>query len=105
MSELSIQYTKTDDGAAIAYAVAGHGPPMVRMHAFVTTFATEWRDPVFGVFHHEMSAQYQTLLYDGRGSGMSQRDAADMSMEARLRDLDAVIRAAGFSELVLYGYE
>ena len=105
MTELSIQYTTTDDGARIAYAIVGDGYPLVRMEAIVTPFSSGWRDPEFGVSPRRYSEHYQLVMYDGRGWGLSQRDATDFSLEARLKDLDAVVRATGQRELALYGYE
>ena len=105
MTDLNIQYTTTDDGAGIAYAAVGRGYTVVRMSAIVGSFLTYWRDPVFGAIGRRTSDYYEVVQYDGRGWGLSQRDAADFSMEARLKDLDAVVRATGRRRLALYGDE
>jgi pimeloyl-ACP methyl ester carboxylesterase/DNA-binding CsgD family transcriptional regulator len=43
------------------------------------------------------------LRYDERGCGLSDRDAEDVSLDARLADLTAVIDAAGFEKVALLG--
>jgi class 3 adenylate cyclase len=42
-----------------------------------------------------------SLIYDGRGSGFSDRNRLDFSLDARLRDLEAVVSAAAFDRLVI----
>jgi len=103
--EPQIQYTTTEDGAGIAYAIVGDGHPLVRMDAIVTSFGDGWADSDFGEFPKQLSQHYRVVMFDGRGWGLSQRDAQDFSLEARLKDLDSVVTATGESELVLYGYE
>jgi class 3 adenylate cyclase len=90
--EPRIQYAQTSDGVSIAYAVFGDGPPIV----FV--------GPGFGDIHLYSSRivmpsppdallglGWRVIMYDGRGQGSSDRENLDFSLEARLRDLDAVI--------------
>jgi pimeloyl-ACP methyl ester carboxylesterase len=43
------------------------------------------------------------LRYDERGCGLSDRDAEDVSLDARVADLNAVIDAAGFERVALLG--
>ena len=43
------------------------------------------------------------LRYDERGCGHSDRDIGDLSLDARVADLEAVIDAAGFERVVLLG--
>ena len=42
------------------------------------------------------------VVYDGRGLGLSERNVNDFSLEARLRDLEAVVRAARIKRFALY---
>ncbi len=44
------------------------------------------------------------IQYDGRGSGQSQRDVGDLSLDAMLRDLDAVLDAERVGRVVLLGF-
>jgi DNA-binding CsgD family transcriptional regulator/pimeloyl-ACP methyl ester carboxylesterase len=51
-----------------------------------------------------LGARFMLVQYDARGTGYSQRDAADVSVEAHLRDLEAVVAALDLEELNLFGY-
>jgi pimeloyl-ACP methyl ester carboxylesterase len=101
--EPQIQYVKTSDGVNIAYAVLGDGPPIVYMGSG------------FGDIHVYSSgimplSQVDTLvelgwrviMYDGRGSGSSERGNTDFSLEGRVCDLDAVIERAGVDRFALW---
>jgi class 3 adenylate cyclase len=105
VTEPNIQYTKTADGAGIAYAILGRGRPLVRMGPIVTSFAADWGGPDSGPLLGRLADHHQLVMFDGRGCGMSQRDATDFSFEARIRDLDAVVQAVGQEEVDLWGYE
>ncbi|HEY5639946.1 MAG TPA: adenylate/guanylate cyclase domain-containing protein [Dehalococcoidia bacterium] len=105
MAELNIQYTKTADGAGIAYAILGRGRPLVRMGPIVTSFAADWGGPGYGPSLRRLAEHHQLVMYDGRGCGLSQRDATDFSLEARIKDLDAVVRATGEEVIDLWAYE
>ena len=49
-------------------------------------------------------ARHSTLLrYDARGNGLSDRDAADISFDAWVSDLETVVEAAGFGKFDLFG--
>jgi class 3 adenylate cyclase len=104
--EPRIQYCKTRDGVNIAYATLGKGPPVV----YPTVL---WGDIAFyqsGVRHYAPAAvDYlvesgrSVTLYDGRGTGLSDREPAAFSAEARLSDLEAVIDALGGGPFDLVG--
>jgi pimeloyl-ACP methyl ester carboxylesterase/DNA-binding CsgD family transcriptional regulator len=64
----------------------------------------EWRIPVLRRAFERMAARIRFVQYDGRGTGRSQRDPVDLSFDAHLRDLDAVIRDAGIRRAVLLGF-
>ena len=99
-----ISYARSADGVSLAFTVTGGGPALV----FVpwvpfSNLQTEWQNPLLrGVF--EQLAQRLTLVhYDGRGTGHSQRDVTDLSLEAMVCDLAAVIDRAGLAEVSLLG--
>ena len=51
-----------------------------------------------------LAGRVRLIQYDGRGTGRSQRDVTDLSLDAHLRDLDAVLDAAGVRDVVLLGF-
>ena len=52
----------------------------------------------------ELGEHARFIQYDGRGSGRSQRDVSDLSLEGFLLDLDAVVAAARAERFVLLGF-
>jgi DNA-binding CsgD family transcriptional regulator/pimeloyl-ACP methyl ester carboxylesterase len=99
-----ISYARSADGVSLAFTVTGGGPALV----FVpwvpfSNMRMEWQNPLLrGVF--ENLARRLTLVhYDGRGTGHSQRDVTDLSLEAMVCDLAAVIDRAGLAEVSLLG--
>jgi class 3 adenylate cyclase len=98
--EPRIQYAKTSDGVSIAYAVIGNGTPLV------LTSATPGRVHMYGLGltaleNRLVEAGSQTIIYDWRGMGSSDRRSTDFSIEARIRDLEAVIAAVRLERFVI----
>jgi class 3 adenylate cyclase len=56
---------------------------------------------MFGAIAQPLAARYRYATYDSRGTGLSDRGAVDFSMEAMLRDLEAVVEASGADRFVL----
>ena len=66
--------------------------------------AAEWRIPVLRRAFEQLGAGVRFIQYDGRGTGRSQRDVEDLSLDAMLRDLDAVLDAERVKRVVLIGF-
>jgi class 3 adenylate cyclase/pimeloyl-ACP methyl ester carboxylesterase len=99
--EPRIQYTKTSDGVDIAFATAGDGPPLLMMAPPPQTHVQAAWD-MFPQFH-ALAECFHVVWYDSRGSGLSDRDAIDFSMDAMLRDLEAVVDGAGLLRFAMAG--
>ena len=104
MTEPRIQYARTSDGVNIAYAVIGSGPAIVfpstiwgNVHGYMTG-ATAINN-----FDGLAARGWSVITYDGRGSGDSDRGITDFSMEARLRDLEAVLEKAAPEQFPVCG--
>ena len=50
-----------------------------------------------------LSKNHLFVRYDGRGFGLSDRNVEDFSLDARVRDLEAVVDALGLERFALYG--
>jgi pimeloyl-ACP methyl ester carboxylesterase len=105
MSELkqTIRFCTSHDGARIAYATMGAGPPLVRAAHFLTHLEFELRTPVWRPWLAEYSRRHTLVRYDQRGCGLTDRDVADFSLEAMVADLEAVVDAAGLDRFPLFG--
>ncbi len=95
----SIRYATTSDGVRIAYAELGAGPDVVCLPPLPLSHLGEmWELPGVARWYERLARSARVILYDARGSGLSDRegvDPADCSLEAMARDLEAVIAAAG----------
>jgi pimeloyl-ACP methyl ester carboxylesterase/DNA-binding CsgD family transcriptional regulator len=66
-------------------------------------FQFEWQIPEYRSAFEALAEHMQLVQYDARGNGLSERDVADFSMAAMLRDLDAVVRRANLDHFALFG--
>ena len=94
-----IQYARTSDGVNIAYAESGAGAQVMLMAAPGYSH-TELNATVYGAMNSAAS-QFHTVWYDARGTGLSDRDALDYSIEAMLCDFEAVVARVNFDSFVL----
>ena len=89
--EPRIQYAKTKDGVSIAFSVLGEGRALLNMPAWpFCHLEAEWWVPTFRLWYERLAERARLVRYDPRGSGLSQRDVDDLSLDARLLDLEAV---------------
>ncbi|MCA9844722.1 MAG: LuxR C-terminal-related transcriptional regulator [Dehalococcoidia bacterium] len=99
-----IRYVKTEDGVSIAYWKLGRGPYQVHMPALPHShIAMEWEWPEMRRGWELIASSVTVVRYDGRGTGLSERDVDDFSMEALLADLDAVMGELGEEPVSLVG--
>ncbi|MBI1884859.1 MAG: adenylate/guanylate cyclase domain-containing protein [Chloroflexi bacterium] len=102
--EPQIQYLKTTDGVSIAYYAMGQGTPLVCMNLPNSHLQMEWQMSDTRQTY-EAAARLGTLVrYDHRGFGLSDRDVSDFSIEALLRDLQAVVDRLELKSFNLLSY-
>lgn len=97
-----IQFATTADGVRIAYTVAGEGPPLVITPGWVSHQELEWQSRI-GDFHRRLARSHRVILFDGRGTGLSDRRVDDVSLNARLKDLEAVVDHLELERFILNG--
>ena len=100
-----VRYARTDDGVTIGYQLFGHGPALVWLPS-LSNIVAQWRIPALRAAYRGLARDHTVLLYDGRGTGSSDRriDLGDLGVEAHLRDLTAVLDHAGRPRASLLGY-
>jgi len=101
--EQEIQYCSAFDGARIAFATTGNGPPLVRAANYLTHLEYDWESPVWRHWLEALSAHHTLVRYDERGSGLSDWEADDLSFEAWVNDLETVVDALGLERFPLLG--
>jgi len=103
--EPRIQYARTSDGVSIAFWTLGEGEPVVWiLTPPFSHIQLEWQWPVARRAYEKLAQRRKLVRYDGRGSGLSDRDDATFSLETHLLDLEAVIEALGLQRLALLAY-
>jgi pimeloyl-ACP methyl ester carboxylesterase/DNA-binding winged helix-turn-helix (wHTH) protein len=98
-----IHFCTASDGARIAYAEVGQGPPLVKAANWLNHLEYDWQSPIWSHLLHELAAEHRLVRYDARGNGLSDWDLEDISFEAFVRDLESVIAATGLEKFALLG--
>jgi class 3 adenylate cyclase/pimeloyl-ACP methyl ester carboxylesterase len=86
----------------IAYALQGEGPPLFVCPAFVESFSLEHLFPAEAAFWAAVAKHHRLIRFDLRGTGHSQRNLDQYSMEGVCLDMEAVVRAAGFKRVAVW---
>ncbi len=103
MLEQTVRFCGSFDGARIAYAQHGHGPCLVKTASWMTHLELDWRSPVWRHWLDELGAGRRVVRYDQRGCGLSDRDVGELSLDAFVADLEAVVEAAAVERFSLLG--
>ena len=98
-----VRFCTAEDGVRLAYAISGKGPPLVRAPHWFTHLEHDWTNPAMRPWVEDLSRRYTLLRFDQRGTGLSDREVPDLSIEAQIHDLECVIDAAGFRSFALLG--
>jgi pimeloyl-ACP methyl ester carboxylesterase len=93
MAEREVRYCTTEDGVRIAYCVEGEGPALLVCPMLVESFSLDSLDRV--EFTSRLGAGRSLIRYDMRGTGLSQRDVSQVSLDTMLTDLRAVVQVVG----------
>ncbi|HLF76192.1 MAG TPA: alpha/beta fold hydrolase [Dehalococcoidia bacterium] len=84
-----IRFCTTADGARLAYAVAGAGPPLVFIPGWVSHLEHSWSSTQQAL--QPLAARFRLVRYDKRGTGLSDRTIVDFSLAARIADFEAMV--------------
>jgi len=93
-SEQEIRFCAVD-GARVAVAVVGTGPPLVLPSWWVSNLEANWADARFRAFVAALARGRTVVRYDRLGTGLSDRDRPPerMTLDVELRTLEAVVDA------------
>ena len=96
-----MQYATTADGVRIAYGTAGKGSSLVRAPSIPFSHTQmEWAQG--SGFFDRLAENWSVVQFDPRGTGLSDRNVDDFSLEARLLDLKAVVDHLGLETFALH---
>ncbi|MBV8612226.1 MAG: alpha/beta fold hydrolase [Acetobacteraceae bacterium] len=103
MTRPETRYAKSGD-VYIAYQTVGDGPiDVVFVQGFISNLEVQWEEP--GLIHlfNRLSGFSRLIVFDKRGSGLSDRVGDMPNLETRMDDVRAVMDAAGSRQAVLIG--
>jgi class 3 adenylate cyclase len=99
------RWARAVDGAYIAYQDFGDGPvTLVVINGWISHLEVYWELPRYARLMNRLSRQMRVLVFDKRGTGMSDRFAKPPDLETRMDDVRAVMDAAGVERAALLGW-
>lgn len=98
-----VRYFESFDGARIAYAISGSGPPVVLMPSWLTHLEYQGRSVAWQPWLKELSFGYTLIRYDPRGCGLSDRNVSDLSFETWVRDFERLVEKLELERFALIG--
>ena len=97
-------YARSGD-VNIAYQVVGEGPlDLVLVPGWMSNIEVFWEEPLVARFFERLASFSRLILFDKRGTGLSDRVADVPNLETRMDDVRAVLDAVGSSRAALLGY-
>lgn len=103
MEKPRTQFTKAGD-VAIAYQVVGEGPvDLVYASGWLSNIDIVWEHAGYNRFLTNLSKRCRLILFDKRGTGMSDRDVGAPTLEERTDDIRAVMNAVGSEKASIFG--
>jgi len=100
----STHYAKSGD-VNIAYQTVGSGPrDLVLVPGWVSNIDLFWEEPALARMLTRLASFSRLILFDKRGTGLSDRVSDMPSLEVRMDDVRAVMDAVGSQRAALYGY-
>ena len=100
------QYTRSGD-LHIAYQVVGEGPlDLVYVPGWVSHVELAWEEPTLARFLRRLASFSRLIMFDKRGTGLSDRVPNDKlpTLEERIDDLRAVMDAVDSERAAIFGF-
>ncbi|MHD0279115.1 alpha/beta fold hydrolase [Rhodococcus aetherivorans] len=98
-----VRYAASGD-VSIAYQVLGKaGPDLVFVPGFVSHLDLAWEERFFARFLRGLASFARLIWFDKRGTGLSDVPREEVSMDACVEDIRAVMDAAGSRRATLFG--
>ena len=103
MARPRTRYAKSGD-VSIAYQVVGEGPlDLVYVPGWISNVELTWEEPSVARFFERLASFSRLILFDKRGTGLSDRDVGFPTLEDRMDDVRAVMDAVGSARAALLG--
>jgi class 3 adenylate cyclase/pimeloyl-ACP methyl ester carboxylesterase len=98
-----IRYARAG-GVSIAYEVVGDGDKdLLYVPDYVSNLVYGWESPHWRAFYEGLAEGFRLILFDKRGTGLSDLGGQFPALETRMDDVRAVLDATGSTSAVLFG--
>ncbi len=98
------RYAKSGD-VNVAYQVVGNGPrDLILVPGWMSNIEVFWEEPAVARFLRRLASYSRLILFDKRGTGLSDRIGDMPDLETRMDDVRAVMDAVGSERATLCGY-
>lgn len=104
--QVETRYARSGD-THIAYQVVGQGPiDIVYVPGWVSHVELCWEEPTYARFLNQLSSFSRLIMFDKRGTGLSDRVRDDQlpTLEERMDDLNVVMDAAESESAAIFGF-
>jgi pimeloyl-ACP methyl ester carboxylesterase len=97
-----VHYARSGD-VSVAYQVVGEGPVDLLFVPYMVNLVWVWEQPIFVDFCKRAASFSRLILFDKRGTGLSDRPREMPTLETRMDDIRAVLDDAGSERAALLG--
>jgi DNA-binding winged helix-turn-helix (wHTH) protein/pimeloyl-ACP methyl ester carboxylesterase len=102
-SSQTVTFCQSPDGIRLAVAEVGEGDVIVKTGNWLNHVEYDWKSPVWIPTFGRWASANKLIRYDQRGTGLSDWNAADISFDAFLCDLETVVHSIGVKRFAILG--
>jgi pimeloyl-ACP methyl ester carboxylesterase len=99
-----IRFCVTQGGYRLAYSRFGSGMPLLRTGNWLSHQELEWDDFIWGPYLRDLSREFEMITYDGRGTGLSDREVDEFSLETMVEDMEVVVDANRLDKFAILAF-
>jgi pimeloyl-ACP methyl ester carboxylesterase len=102
--EQKIRFCIAADGLRLAYSIMGQGPALVMPPPMVSHQELVWQEPGYRRFWERLANHHTLVFYDRPGTGLSDHNRTEFSLDSELRDLEIVVAHLKLKRFALLGH-
>lgn len=99
-----IRFCMTPGGYRLAYSRVGNGIPLLRTGNWLSHQELEWNEPIHRHFLRDLSREFELITYDGRGTGLSDREVSEFSLDTMVEDMEVVVDACKLDRFAILAF-
>jgi class 3 adenylate cyclase len=101
--EADVRYAR-NGGVAIAYQVVGEGETdLIFVPDYCSNLVYAWESAYWRPFYERLARSFRLILFDKRGTGLSDQGGSFPTLETRMEDVRAVMSAVDSERALVFG--